>query len=305
MYKGILEGIFESNGVRTEAEKIAYLQGLKPDMNKLFDAFRSNAIKVDYGNENIQSCYLIRYFPIYTQPIIDVMKKIKEGGRMIRMSSADLVRLVFIGPGPCPEVVGLLTIINSYKKNINYEICLIDKYIDSWGYSRAIAYDKLILAIPDSGNIALETCEDDFMDANFYSRHLDKFGNSDIVVFQFCLNETQPNRYQDVITNLAKIVAGLKDDRMLVIIERLGYDAMVNLIKNLEKYVVEKDIAEVLFSIDHQAYEPQYHDIVNDIPSVITDNLLDGVGWSNANGRIPSRKVSYRFSAIKKKKAVE
>ena len=69
LYDNILDGIFHAKGLgkAKDIEKISFLQSLRPFATDLWYEFQKQEVNPDYSEEEKQDCYLLRYFPPYSE----------------------------------------------------------------------------------------------------------------------------------------------------------------------------------------------------------------------------------------------
>ena len=107
MYDKILGEIFAKNGLENTDSQINYLQSLKPAAKRLWQAYQSQAVAIDYSEPKIQEVYLLRYFVPYSRLLSAVLKKMESQGNVIS-SKGGLLSACFFGCGPGPELAGLI-----------------------------------------------------------------------------------------------------------------------------------------------------------------------------------------------------
>ena len=300
MYDGILRGLFAANKIVLPSDEIKYLTELKTPMTRLFNSFQNQKIIVNYSDHAIQECYLLRYFPLYTQPIIRVLDDLLSKGEIPDFTEG-LLQALFIGPGPCPEVYGLIAVIKKINENLNFKIHLRDKYSDSWKYSRDIIRLNLLTGLMKGSKATLYSKKADFADKLFVSNFEEEILCSDFIVFQHCLNEVAWDAYGVLENNILGIIERMKAGALFIVIERSGYTNIFNLIKKIESILIKKESIKIIRSIHAGSIDHYAHDIVNTMPAIITANLLDGIPYKLANGRIPSTKVSFNYLVYKRR----
>jgi hypothetical protein len=81
MHKQILEALYQRKNCVTEEQKRAYLRSLIPATKQLWKSYRTAtgaAVNVDYGSEETQASYLLRYYPDYTPLLYGVLRRLDQ-----------------------------------------------------------------------------------------------------------------------------------------------------------------------------------------------------------------------------------
>jgi hypothetical protein len=76
LYEYILEGLknlpdFYNPNLHQTFE--SYLKSLQNAAKYLWKSYRSNTVKVDYSDPQVQAAYLIRYYPHYVQMTLEIL----------------------------------------------------------------------------------------------------------------------------------------------------------------------------------------------------------------------------------------
>src|SRR5580692_3761391 len=144
MQQDILETLFRLNNATTDQQKTTYLQNLQPPAQELRNAFFNFPVTVNYARRDIQSVYMLRYFPPYTQVIKTILSVLHHNPGHLAFNG-QVVGASFIGCGPSPEIFGFFDFLNTTafrprQVNIN----TFDVHSDSWAFSRDITFQSLI-----------------------------------------------------------------------------------------------------------------------------------------------------------------
>jgi len=67
MQQTILNSLFQLHNVTTEQAKATFLQNHQAPALDVWRAFRAFPVRVNYTRQDIQSVYMLRYFPPYSQ----------------------------------------------------------------------------------------------------------------------------------------------------------------------------------------------------------------------------------------------
>jgi hypothetical protein len=74
MQQTILNTLFRLHNVSTEQAKTTFLQELQASALEVWHAFQAFPVRVNYTRQDIQSVYMLRYFPPYSQIIKNYFK---------------------------------------------------------------------------------------------------------------------------------------------------------------------------------------------------------------------------------------
>lgn len=287
MYEQLLAGIFEGAGKTSQAEQDAYLQSLKPVLTETHKSFQTQNVATDYTALETQACYLLRYFPVYSQLIKAVLKEIRNTtDKPFSFSDAQTIRSVFIGPGPCPEVTGLA----SFLKQDKFLIAdLYDKY--AWRHARDIV-KKHVLPVQSPAQCTLIEHIENLLDAGFPDVISSTVAKADFLILQNCLNEVTFRDADTVEENIIRIITTLKSDKLAILIDRGKYKKVREILQRVEAAVGERGIGEVVLSVD--SVPPRFDGV--DFSHNAMPSSLYGPGMlfeGDSDGRRPTRFVDY------------
>ena len=280
LYECILEGIRKSGSFykeNTTGTFEAYLQSLQPCVKNLRQGYKRSCVKVDYSHQSVQAAYLIAYYPQYVEMTLAILKSISS-----ELKFGNEVQACFFGAGPCPEVAGLVQFLAEHSSNttkLNAKI--YDIASDTWKISREVTTNYILPELWN-GTVELHANKFDLCSKNCFLTIEKQIKNSQVFIFQNCLNELyeMPNVKDNMDLLLQKIPHG-----SLVVVADLNYDTT---------YAVMDKIIE---SIDNQ-YTLKPTNDVNlrtslNMPRIIQSNLLTGV-----SGLIPRKKIDFCSQAI-------
>ncbi|MBI3743294.1 MAG: hypothetical protein HY261_03290 [Chloroflexi bacterium] len=305
MYDQILKALFEANSCKTDKEEIAYLNGLKPSAQQLWDAYQNQAVKVSYADSNIRAAYLLRYFPPYTQLIQQVLLGVDRNA--LKTLNQTSIKACFFGAGPAPELYGFLRFLKrSHPRAKSVDAHLYDVSRDDWQFALEINRRTLI---PQFWN-SLRTLTVKFDIAK--PRAIQLGGQvrgtlqlSDIVVFQNCLNEVPPSSRGVLRANLRQLVGAMKMGAILVVIERKGYAAVDTVLADI-RGDVEASSTAVLLGKPNEARYFNCVSTYSTMPKILTDNLFLRKSSRTPpppeeSGLILGRDIKYRALIVAKK----
>ncbi|MYC77657.1 hypothetical protein F4X10_17985 [Candidatus Poribacteria bacterium] len=248
-YPTLLNAIYSANNVRTSEQERDFLKGLQEPAAKLLGAYQEQDLSVDYLRTDYQSIYLLRYFFQNSLIIPSILYyHLKDWCYF----EDELLTASFFGCGPGSEIYGLMHYLNkTYPNIVRISAAMLDRtstawqqYLCSypsvaftgWRYSRQIVFNHFLntgqnpnlYAIADFKSNFDEDIRDLLCPAS--STWVTK---SDLICFQFCLNEVPESRYQQLITNLKYIVNIMKHGALMLIVEP-PYKRVKKLLENLQ-----------------------------------------------------------------------
>lgn len=189
---------------------------------------KGNLDQVDYSSEELQIYYMLVYYTIYTYPLQSILKR-GRGTLNLPLHEGKLVAS-FIGAGPAPEVLGLLSFLENYQhKTFNaIEVNMLDQKSEEWSYSRSITTEHLIPSIWKNLSIAFNSKTLDIASKIDEASIAKEFGRSSIVVMQNCLNEVSESALGNVNHNLQAIFKALPANALLVVIDVVTDEKVTN-----------------------------------------------------------------------------
>lgn len=272
----ILGEIFAKNGLENTDSQINYLQSLKPAAKRLWQAYRSQAIAIDYSEPKIQEAYLLRYFVPYSCLLSAVLKKLDSQGNAIS-SKGGLLSACFFGCGPGPELAGL---IRHLKQKSDRPAMLIARMFDvasvSWEHGRKIIENSIFENEWDAALIESEAVTADISAEALLANSKNvrsSVEEADLIVFQNCLNELNTERKLVTATNLRAVISAAKSNATIVLIERDGYTEAKNMLLNLFQWANQ---ATGLTTVGELTSTTKLgcRGILDQIPSVVTEHLF-------------------------------
>ncbi len=291
VYNHIVKAIDELNDKSHEIED--YLQSLKPDVRQLRASYRRPPpVYVNYALQNIQSAYLITYFPHYYQLIYKILL---EQDLQIMKSKTDF-SAIFIGGGPGSEAYGTVKYILEYCPNIkNISIDILDINADAWFYSHTALTEFLLPELNDYNQVSVKWNSNQFnlVEVNSIKSNASFFEKADLVVIQNCINEIAFSKYEILEKNVLNIFELLPDFSSLLMIDlttsvRSKIAHLEQIIENHFSNISKKSTsgnrsASAMISINHRP------------TPIIIENLLN-----YTDGLIPRKNLQYDFSLLSK-----
>jgi len=189
LYKYILEGLRDlSQTKQTENEFIAYLQSLQVEVKNLRQSYRNNSVSVNYSRAAVQAAYLITYYPQYAEMTRHILEQVELSHKTLFLFEQKYLEVCLFGAGAAPEAVGLVSFLGEYYPNLqSLKIRVYDIYANTWAISQHITQN----IIPElwRGEFIFSTEELDFCQPNSFHLLDTAIANSQVFIFQNCLNE--------------------------------------------------------------------------------------------------------------------
>jgi len=292
IYSIITNGIKKHHGF-DDIRLIAYLDSLKPAVRHLRQAYRKYPVSVNYADTEIQSAYLLAYFPHYYQLIY---KLIIENFPTI-FENQKIVYLSFFGAGPGPEVYGAIKYIKNNcpsVKEINVHI--FDINASTWNYSHEILLNQIFeTVIPKHIQIKVNSYNFDLTEP-ISKDELTHIESSGLVILQNCLNEIAPEHAAHVKSNLKQVFERIPTEAAMLLVDLTGgTNATTYFMQDIERIIANEFKAKKLFSINDNALSATLQS-VHHLPSpLVKKHLLNG-----EDGLIPRKWLKYNYSFIRK-----
>jgi hypothetical protein len=301
MQQTILNSLFQLHNVTTEQAKATFLQNHQAPALDVWRAFRAFPVRVNYTRQDIQSVYMLRYFPPYSQ-IIKIILNALHHNRGHLPFNGQTLGASFIGCGPSPEIYGFFEFLNSTAfRPQQVRVNTFDIYSDHWAFSRNITFQSLIPRVWNHSPILPTNNNLNIASHNSLQPFATTFQNSNLVVFQNCLNEIPENLHSVVRNNLKTIIDNIPTGAIILIIDLLGYQPVLDLLAYLEDDTELIQSVEILRSSrqGEQSYDAK--ELVNAIPPIVRQHFLTGIPFQVENGLIPRRYIKYHHLTMRKR----
>lgn len=255
-YPTLLNTIYLINDTQTIEQKRNLLKKLQEPAAKLLYKYRKEPdFPLDYSNPDYQTVYLLRYFFQYSLIVPSILHyHLKDFCHF----EDELLTASFFGCGPGSEIYGFMHYLNkTYPDIVRISAAMLDRtstaweqYLCSrtrvnftgWRYSRQIIFDHFLSNVQNPRLYAIADFKSD-LDGDI--RDLLRpastkwVGKSDLICFQFCLNEVPESKDQQLMNSLKHIVNIMKRGALLLIIEP-PYRRVRNLLENFRSELVRE-----------------------------------------------------------------
>jgi ribosomal protein RSM22 (predicted rRNA methylase) len=213
-----------------------FLAGLKDEVKKLWEAYRSYPVTIDYSKRYVRAAYMLSYFPYYIEPIYYILNQINNGRVLFQNKSE--INVGFLGGGALPELVGLVKYISHNENEIQKINAIVFDITPHWISER----ESCTMALIDeylNHDLDVKSIIVNLWDENFLID--DSIKKLDLIVLQNSINEASEDRKQIFRDNLSKIWNDIPNGAIFVIID-LNYRAVSNFISNFINSLKEKRI---------------------------------------------------------------
>jgi len=281
LYELILEGLYSSYEIKSEQDKKEFLSSLKPYVTQLRTSFRNKQIKVDYRDKNVQSAYLIAYYPSYVEMTYEVLTR---HGIAALPSKDKTLNVCLFGAGAAPEAIALLSFINQNALDIDeVNIYAYDIFASTWYFSLDLAKKFIIPHFCESKEIQLIALDLDICKPSVFNTILEQIQSFNLFVFQNCLNEL--NDSNTAIENIQYLAKNINPESRIIIADLSGHQVVRDIKSKIEQSFQELSHLNLFQSQDDDEVRVKIP-----LPLILRQNLLTGAG-----GLIPRSRVKFTF----------
>ncbi len=289
LYDMLIDGISKQLKLDTNYELPKYLNQIKSTVRDLRLCYRNFPVSVPYHREEYQTAYLLTYFPHYVQ----LINKILTEDCYDTFKGKESLKLTFFGGGPGPEILGTMLFIKEHYPQVkSVDINLFDINASAWDYSHRILCDNVLSELGLNFNFSKSDL--DFTKGPMPETMASKLTNSDLVVFQNCLNEISVSSQRSVKELISQVFDKLNKGCTFIIADLASnYPEVIRLITEIE------NIASYNYSVDiHRSIAKNngVHSMVSLFyppTRFVIDNLLTG-----ESGLIPRKNLKYNYSCF-------
>ena len=272
LYKYILDGLRDLNQTKqTENEFIAYLQSLQIEVKNLRQSYRNNSVSVNYSRVEVQSAYLITYYPQYAEMTRRILEQVELSHKTLFLFEQKHLEVCLFGAGAAPEAVGLVSFLGEYYPNVqSLKIRIYDIYANTWAISQHITQN----IIPElwRGEFTFSTEELDFCQPNSFHLLDTAIANSQVFIFQNCLNELKhPTNFNQ---NIRYLLTQMPINSLLIMADLRIYQKTSEFQAQVKKLLQELEFDRQILCVRHSEMLDFRTEIA--IPAVITKNSLIG-----------------------------
>jgi hypothetical protein len=270
MHDIILKRLSSLHGLSSEQELSNFLRRLRSTARCLWKAYQANVVNVSYKKQTVQAAYMLRYFPHYAEVTRVALDELSMQGVLPFQEERLYVNL--FGCGSAPELCGIMQFLkNRFPRS---EMLIFDLYQPESAASFTTANDR-----PN------------------------RIGEASLVMFQNCLNEF-PQSVHDVVTqNILDLLRMIKCGKIMLVIDRAGYQCIVDLLSHISSLAEEHGLAKVLVFDQDRVLD--CNAILERMPRILTENLFVRKISGNEiapdeDGLICTRRVRYHCLALQR-----
>lgn len=218
---------------------VDYLCSLKPKMREMWQSFYADDVQIDYGIDNYDLCYLLRYYPSYSE-IIESLFNHWDVSLDRLLNRSRTLNVKSFGGGACPELYGLVSYISNHPEvevetKVNVEI--FDYYLDGWEKARDLTC-HMIRSHFDNIDFSCTVTELDFNEEIDQDILDNLWGKTDIIIFQHFFNELDVDSSKN---NLEKVLDNIAPSSLVLFVERPNYDKCNEVIDFYRNLIISKE----------------------------------------------------------------
>ena len=267
LYDLILDGLYSSYDVQSEEDKKLFLSSLKPYVTQLRTRFKNKQVKVDYRDKNVQAAYLIAYYPSYVEMTHEILNRHKRDEIKVLPSKNRTLNVCLFGAGAAPEAIALLNFINQNNLDIEQvNIYAYDIFASTWNFSLDLARKFIIPDFCQSKRVQLISLTLDLCQYSVFEGILQQIQNSDLFVFQNCLNEL--NNINAAIENIKYLANNMNQESRLIIADLSGHSAVIRITTRIEQSLQNLSCLN-FFGVNNQ----NEIELTIPLPLILTQNL--------------------------------
>jgi tetratricopeptide (TPR) repeat protein len=268
-----------------------YLQDLQDSIKLLRQAYRNNAVSVDYTSANVQMAYLLGYYPHYVGMAYYIFQDIHKiadnkqndidsliSQKLIKQNN--ILNACFFAAGPAPESVAFCKYISEYllnheKDKINVlgtlKLNTFDLDYDKWAVSRHITREKVLPNYSDGKyKFLLEPHRLNLLQDNELEIYREIFEKSSLFFMQNCLNELAKNS-SVFLTNFKYLINHAAEKSLLIVADLCEYDVVKELMHHRVS-ICEEHGWKTLRGSNASKIHLQQH---QELPEIINKHLLN------------------------------
>ena len=236
------------------------MQNQKPIAEKLYESYKPEGkqyVEIDYTDIQLQKVYLMRYFILHALLVPFVLDTLLTRNNddllyttCLKLLRSNALNVSLFGGGPSPELYGLAHYLKKRQSNPGISSRVLDKTnwqirweIDRTNWQICWRIDMKPRAHFLKTNLMAPLDQD----------AVDWVGRSDLVVIQNCLNEipcSDDNYNPQLLKNMEHIVKLLKPGSLMLVIDRVGYKLVDNLLCDFRCNLEALNNLKILYGSD-------------------------------------------------------
>lgn len=273
-----------------EKDFIQYLQSLQKEVKNLRQSYRTSSVFVDYSRAEVQAAYLITYYPQYAEMTRHILERVNTFHHNLFLFEQKQLKVCLFGAGAAPEAIGLVSFLSEYYPKIqSLDITVYDIFSDTWKIGQNIT--KNIIPQLWQGQFSFSTEQIDFCQRGSFRSLENAIANSQIFIFQNCLNEL--NDFDTFNLNIRYLLSRMPSDSLLVMADLRIYSKIEQFQSQVKQLIQELDFDSQILCLRHLETLDFTTEIT--LPAIILQNLLTG-----SDGLIPRKNIKCNFLSIYK-----
>lgn len=245
IYNSLIQGILSSGGKKDDLSKLHLQEFRRKYISPLQNRYRNNDININYGEQGIQSAYLLYYYHAYICQSRHAFN-LHNFQSVLNIESNSVVISMF-GCGPCPELVAYADFLSTYFPHVNHITAnIFDIAVDTWKCSRDIT-EKYVMKAVWNGTVKINTYNLDLTQEHDFSKY-EEICNSQVVTFQNCINEivTKSGRNSEIfIKNISSIINSLPQQSILLMSDLYLYQSVKNTFHKISNEMESKGLVQI------------------------------------------------------------
>ena len=289
IYNLILNGLYSSYNLKSEREKINFLNSLQPYVTSLRSSFRNRQIDVDYRDKNLQAAYLIAYYPSYVEMTYEVLNR---HGKDVLCAQNNILNVCLFGAGAAPEAIAIINFINENALEIEeLNIYAYDIFASTWNFSISLAKKFIIPHLWKSKRIEIRISELNLCQINSFENIKQQIKESNLFIFQNCLNEL--NNRDIAAANIIYLAENMPQVSRLIIADLSNFPSVIDM-----ENEIEQNLRKLPNLINFKSDAKEELRVRTLLPAIIRQNLLTGrpgQSWEHGGLLTPRARVRFNF----------
>lgn len=218
--------VFQYLGINPQLTEEPLLKQKLDTIQEIY--FQNESSQFNYSDQDFQTAYLIKYYPLYIDPICDVLSDFIKGTpeeskktrkTILKWNVLEQMEITTYCGGAEPELVGFLKFINAEFPNI---IQIRTNYIDhnNWKDFRKYSYSYVIPDYWEKEIYCGENFKHQFCTTLSESPLINVIQSSDVHIMQNCATDLMYsfNSVSDYVNCIFDLFSIMKKDSILIVI---------------------------------------------------------------------------------------
>ena len=230
-----------------DASPQTWMRRLRPQLKRLRQSYRKDAVQVQYGDDRVAKAYMLAYAPYHIWQTYQVLDRLRPAAKSALLAKKRITIAGFCS-GPGPELMALQWFLLHHQASCEQiDIAIYDKNAHSWKKNASYA----AVQFP---NIKASWRYEE-RDINGFSIWNVALQQADIVFIQNCFNELNTNN-----KSLCSLLRSMKVGASLLCSDLSSYSGNIHQMKQLSTHLNETHRSSPLQN--HKQYRFDYSDDV-------------------------------------------